>query len=98
LYNTICRIVKIDHYGTSSLFLTLLITLFASQINQLNPSTIGMGVLVLVIGLSLRVAASFLAVSFSDLTLKERLFVALAWLPKATVQAALGPLALVTIL
>ena len=64
------------------------------QINRLNPSTIGMGVLVLVIGLSLRVLASFAAVSFGDISLKERFFVALAWLPKATVQAALGPLAL----
>ena len=53
-----------------------------------------MGVLVLIIGLSLRVLASFGAVSFGELTLKERLFVSLAWLPKATVQAALGPLAL----
>ena len=53
-----------------------------------------MGVLVLVIGLSLRVLASFAAVSFGDISLKERFFVALAWLPKATVQAALGPLAL----
>ena len=53
-----------------------------------------MGVLVLVIGLSLRVVASFMAVSFGDISLKERFFIALAWLPKATVQAALGPLAL----
>ena len=29
-----------------------------------------------------------------DLSLKERIFVSLAWLPKATVQAAIGPLAL----
>ena len=47
-------------------------------------------------GLSLRTLAAFVAVSFGDLTLRERLFVSLAWLPKATVQAALGPLALDT--
>ncbi len=29
-----------------------------------------------------------------DLTLRERLFVAIAWLPKATVQAAIGGIAL----
>jgi len=64
------------------------------QISSLNPSTIGMGVLVLIIGLTLRIGASFLAVSFGDISIKERLFVSLAWLPKATVQAAIGPLAL----
>ena len=55
-----------------------------------------MGILVLVICLTIRIVASFGVVSFTDMTLKERLFVALAWLPKATVQAALGPLALDT--
>ena len=39
-------------------------------------------------------AVSYTAVMFGDLNMKERLFVALAWMPKATVQAAIGPLAL----
>ncbi|CAG7720688.1 unnamed protein product, partial [Allacma fusca] len=30
----------------------------------------------------------------SDFNKKEKIFVALAWIPKATVQAALGPVAL----
>lgn len=30
----------------------------------------------------------------SKMNMKERLFVAIAWIPKATVQAAIGPLAL----
>jgi hypothetical protein len=33
-------------------------------------------------------------VSSNNFSIKERFFVALAWLPKATVQAAIGPLAL----
>ena len=37
-----------------------------------------------------RIIASYLAVGCGDLTAKERIFVALAWLPKATVQAAVG--------
>ena len=41
-----------------------------------------------------RLIVSQLAVLGGDLSLKERLFVALAWLPKATVQAAIGPIAL----
>ena len=42
----------------------------------------------------IRLIVSQLAVFGGDLSLKERLFVALAWLPKATVQAAIGPIAL----
>ena len=42
----------------------------------------------------LRLIISQLAVLGGDLSLKERIFVSLAWLPKATVQAAIGPLAL----
>ena len=41
-----------------------------------------------------RILASYLAVGCGDLTPKERVFVALAWLPKATVQAAVGGQAL----
>lgn len=64
------------------------------QVSELDPSTIGLGIAVLVIGLTIRIMASYCAVLGGDLTLKERFFVALAWLPKATVQAALGPVAL----
>ena len=45
-------------------------------------------------GLSARIAAAFCAVSGGKNNIKEKLFVSLAWLPKATVQAALGPVAL----
>ena len=47
----------------------------------------------LVVGLSVRVVVSFFSVLGGGLTTKERLFVALAWLPKATVQAAIGGVA-----
>lgn len=54
------------------------------------------GLLVLLLGLSARSGGVFLALLGSELRLKERLFVALAYTPKATVQAAIGgiPLAL----
>ena len=48
------------------------------------------GIGALFIGLVCRIIASYLAVGCGDLTAKERIFVALAWLPKATVQAAVG--------
>jgi len=64
------------------------------QIQALDFSTVGWGVVVLCCGLIIRLIVSFCAVMLGDLNLKERIFVALAWLPKATVQAAIGPLAL----
>ena len=54
-----------------------------------------MGILVLIIGLIVRISISFATISFGKtMNLKEKLLVSLAWVPKATVQAALGPLAL----
>lgn len=50
----------------------------------------------LTIGLVVRMVVSFLAVFGTNLNLKERLFIPIAWLPKATVQAAIGSLALDT--
>ena len=64
------------------------------RVDALDPATVGWGVLVLVLGLSLRLITSYLAVLGGGLTTREQLFVAFAWLPKATVQAAIGPLAL----
>lgn len=65
--------------------------------SKLEGSTVGLGIAVLIIGLIIRIMASYVAVLGGDLTLKERIFVTLAWLPKATVQAALGPVALDTL-
>ena len=64
------------------------------RVDALDLATVGWGVLVLLLGLSLRLVTSYLAVMGGGLTTSEQLFVALAWLPKATVQAAIGPLAL----
>ncbi|VDM35402.1 unnamed protein product [Hydatigera taeniaeformis] len=54
----------------------------------------GRGIASILISLAFRIAASILAVTPSPLKWKERIFVAVAWIPKATVQAAIGPLAL----
>ena len=64
------------------------------RVDALDLATVGWGALVLLLGLSLRLVTSYLAVMGGGLTTSEQLFVALAWLPKATVQAAIGPLAL----
>ncbi len=52
------------------------------------------GLLVIAAGLIFRSAGVFIATAFSALSFKERLFCAIAYLPKATVQAALGGVAL----
>jgi len=64
------------------------------QIDKIDPETMAYGVLVLVGALIIRMAGTFVAVMGGDLNFKERIFMAFAWMPKATVQAALGPIAL----
>ena len=63
-------------------------TLYASF---LNPSGKGIGVLFM--GLAVRMCVASVVGLKSDLNLKERLFLPLAWIPKATVQAAIGAIA-----
>jgi len=64
------------------------------KVSELESETVGLGVAILLCGILVRFAVSYLAVLGGELTHKERLFVSLAWIPKATVQAAVGPLAL----
>lgn len=51
---------------------------------------VGYGLIAVIVGLIFRMITSFLVVMGGDLNIKERLFVALAWLPKATVQVCSG--------
>lgn len=56
---------------------------------------VGLGALVLIFGaLLFRMAGVFVSLLGTSLTLRERLFVMLSYTPKATVQAAIGGLAL----
>lgn len=64
------------------------------QIHKIDPETLGYGIIVLVVALIFRLFGTFFAVSGGNLNFKEKLFMSFAWMPKATVQAALGPLAL----
>ncbi|XP_070185808.1 sodium/hydrogen exchanger 9B2-like isoform X2 [Littorina saxatilis] len=65
----------------------------AVQIDRLSAETVGEGIAVLCIGLTVRCLVAFLAVFGTNFNMKERLFIPLAWLPKATVQAAIGAIA-----
>lgn len=45
------------------------------------------------LGLTVRMVVAYLTVVGTDLNVKERIFIPLAWFPKATVQAAIGAIA-----
>ncbi|XP_013384872.1 uncharacterized protein LOC106154881 [Lingula anatina] len=80
------------------IFQPLLFGLIGAEIDitKLNGGTVGIGMGVLGIGLAVRFVGCVLAVVRTDFNFKERLFVPIAWLPKATVQAAIGSVALDT--
>ncbi|XP_070404812.1 sodium/hydrogen exchanger 9B2 isoform X2 [Nothobranchius furzeri] len=77
-------------------FQPLLFGLIGAEIvvTSLNPSTVGLGMACILVGLLIRLLVTFLLVHFGGFNLKEKVFIAVAWLPKATVQAAIGSKAL----
>ncbi|XP_071760402.1 sodium/hydrogen exchanger 9B2 isoform X2 [Centroberyx gerrardi] len=64
------------------------------RISQLEGLTVGLGIASLLIALLVRVLFTFVCVLCAGFNLKEKIFIALAWMPKATVQAAIGSTAL----
>lgn len=67
------------------------------QIKELNLDIIGIGLLILGIGLLLRSAGVWISLYGSKLHFKEKVFCMIAYLPKATVQAAIGAVPLTLI-
>lgn len=74
------------------------ILLFVMIGSAFDPSVaagaLGQGLLILVVGLSFRSLGVWLSLLGTELNRKERIFCILAYLPKATVQAAIGGVAL----
>jgi solute carrier family 9B (sodium/hydrogen exchanger), member 1/2 len=66
----------------------------AVALDAIEPSYVWDGLVILAIGMVIRLVVTYLSASGSQFTDRERRFVALAWIPKATVQAAIGALAL----
>ena len=62
------------------------------QVDQIDPAKVGLGILVLLGALACRMVGTYFAVTCGALNTKEKIFMAFAWMPKATVQAALGPI------
>ncbi|XP_048189502.1 sodium/hydrogen exchanger 9B1 [Perognathus longimembris pacificus] len=81
-----------------NIFQPLLFGLVGSEVSvaSLESNTIGFSVIILSLALCTRILTAFLLMSFAGFTFKEKIFIALAWMPKATVQAVLGPLAMET--
>ncbi|XP_076842273.1 sodium/hydrogen exchanger 9B2 isoform X2 [Brachyhypopomus gauderio] len=77
-------------------FQPLLFGLIGAEItvSTLRPYTVGVGVASLCVGVVVRVLVTFAVVLFAGFNLKEKFFISLAWIPKATVQAAIGSTAL----
>lgn len=69
----------------------------AVRIESLTPSLLGVGLLILAVGLAARSMGVWTSLLGSDLSNRERVFCVIAFLPKATVQAAIGavPLSMV---
>lgn len=78
------------------LFEPLLFGLVGAEVSveYMNTKVVGMGMANLVISLVIRLVTTYLGLLGNDLNLKERLFIAISWLPKATVQAAIGSVSL----
>lgn len=60
------------------------------QVNEIDGKLVGVGLIVIVIGLIFRSLGVWVSLLKSDLNAKEKLFCIIAYLPKATVQAAIG--------
>ncbi|KXZ53431.1 hypothetical protein GPECTOR_7g1329 [Gonium pectorale] len=70
----------------------LLFGIIGSLVNlrTVSGAVIPRSLAIIVVGMAVRIPTTFLAMTGAGLTLRERVFVAIAWTPKATVQAALG--------
>ena len=66
----------------------------AVDVRAIDPSQLGGGLAVIAVALSLRILVTRLALIGSGLNAREARLVCVAWLPKATVQAAVGGAAL----
>ena len=66
----------------------------AVDVQAIDPALLGSGLAVIACALTLRILITRLALISSGLTPREALLVCVAWLPKATVQAAVGGAAL----
>jgi len=65
------------------------------EIKNINPKTLGLTILVLVIALAIRLFVNYRAVNGVKFNAREKIFMAVAWMPKATMH---GPIFLDNVL
>nr|XP_017503020.2 sodium/hydrogen exchanger 9B2 isoform X3 [Manis javanica] len=80
------------------IFQPLLFGLIGAEVSiaSLRPETVGLCIATLSTAVLIRILTTFLMVCFAGFNMKEKIFISFAWLPKATVQAAIGSVALDT--
>ncbi|XP_037365514.1 sodium/hydrogen exchanger 9B1 isoform X2 [Talpa occidentalis] len=90
--------VQIIIAKTWNVFQPLLFGLVGWEVSvaSLRNNAIGICAASITLALLVRISFTFVISSFAGFSFKEKIFIALAWIPKATVQAVLGPLALET--
>ncbi|KAI5737038.1 hypothetical protein M8J76_009530 [Diaphorina citri] len=64
------------------------------KLSELDPQIVSIAAIIVIGGVVTRILITVLVAVGSSLNLKEKLFVAFSWMAKASVQAALGPVAL----
>lgn len=64
------------------------------KFSVLDPNVVLYGSIALFLGVLIRLVTAYISLLGSDMSKKEKAFIALSSVPKATVQAALGPIAL----
>lgn len=64
------------------------------HISNIDPSNLLLVIAVVILDTAFRLIATYCSLVGGGLTVKEKCFVSIAWLNKAAVQAAVGPLAL----
>lgn len=62
----------------------------------IDPALLGLSIVIILIGVTFRWIGAFCAALEPKYNNKERAFIAFAWIPKATVQAALGGVTIAT--
>lgn len=62
--------------------------------SSMDPMTVLYGFLIILVATSCRLGVAYLLTTGGDYTWQERAFITISTIPKATVQAAIGPIAL----
>ncbi|XP_010215382.1 PREDICTED: mitochondrial sodium/hydrogen exchanger 9B2 [Tinamus guttatus] len=88
LYTMLQKAVEKNVAVAWNVFQPFLFGLIGAEVSvmSLRPETVGLCVTTLGIALIVRILVTFLMVCFAGFNFKEKVFVSLAWMPKATVQ------------